>query len=510
MRIAKKLALLMILTALVSGLARAQQGGAQQPGTPDQPQPPTSAEQPATPDKSKSQATVPAARSVWGSDAPATVTDPEAYIPDSRPLSGAALLTAGQPQSHVNNFDMSLNFAFSGNTNLLNSANQFVLGTQTVAGGDLDYAHTWRRNSFAASYDGGGMIFDPSSTFYGNGMFHSLSLGEQIAGGRWILRLTDDFLYSTNADLGGAGLAGPGLLGEFGGPFAGLTPDFGGAGGTILTGPGRRVSNSSIAEVEYDLSPRSAITVSGLYDLLHFFDAGYIDNHDYLGRVGYDIGVSPKNTVAFYAQSGRSYYNLFSTAGAGPGGAGTPPIPSNTTEYGAGIGFSRRLTGRMAFQIQGGPDLEVLSPKSISNTPNHWIYDVAISVSYEFQRSVVSASYFHGPTVGAGVYAGSSSHVLTGGYTRRFTHFLSANLNAGYTRNNALATATGFSSQFSNWFFGASVNRQLGRSMDFTIDYGAQKQTAGGVCPVANCLLAPARQIFGFALAWHPRPIAVE
>jgi hypothetical protein len=515
MSFAKKLVLLLFLTALLNGPARAQQAGTQQadpqqPGTPDQPQPPAAAEQPTTPANSKTQATVPVVRSLWGLDAPATITDPDAYIPDSHPLTGAAALTAGEPESHVNLFDMSLNLAFSGDTGLLNSANQFVLGTQSVVGGDLDYAHTWHRNSFAATYDGGETFFDPSSTYYGSGMFHSLSLGEQIAGGRWVLRLTNDFLYSTNADVGGDGMAGPGLLGDFGGPFAGLNPDFGGAGETILTGPGRRVNNSSIGEVEYDLSPHSAVTVTGLSDLLHFFDAGYIDNRNYLGRVGYDLGVSPKSTVAFYAQVGRTTYNLISTGGAGPGGAGTPLIPFGITEYGGGIGFSHSLTGRVAFQIEGGPDVEVLSSNSISNSSNRWIWDVNTSVSYQFQRSSLSISYFHGPTQGAGVYAGSSSHVVTGAYTRRFTRFFSANLNGGYTRNNALVSAVGFANEISNWYVGGNLNRQLGRSLDFTIYYGAQKQITGGVCPVAGCALMPVRQTFGIGLAWHPKTIALE
>ena len=240
MNFAKKLALLLIFTALLSGLARAQQAdaqqaggqqsGAQQPVTPEQPQPPACTEQPAS--NSKTQATVPAARSIWASDSPATSTYPNAFIPDSHPLSGAFTLTAGEPQDHVNLFDMSLNLAFSGGDGLLNNQNQRTFGTESIVGGKLDYAHNWLRNSFAVTYGGGGTFYNPTSSVYGNDMFHSLAMGEQIARGRWTLRLTDDILYSTNADVGGAGMAGPGLLGSFGGPFGGLTPDFGGVGGT--------------------------------------------------------------------------------------------------------------------------------------------------------------------------------------------------------------------------------------------------------------------------------------
>jgi hypothetical protein len=505
---AKKLAILLVLTALVSGRAHAQQTGPQQPGAPDQPQPPASTGQ--SSGNPAVQPIAPAARSVWGSDSPAAVNDPTAYIPDSRPLSGSSALTAGEPQSHVNIFDMSLNVAFSGGTGLVSSANQSVFGTEGIVGGDLSYAHAWRQNSFAASYDGGGVFYDPSSSAFENGMFHSLSLGEQLLHGRWRVRLTDDALYSTNANVGGAGMAGPGLLGNFGGPFGGLTPDFGGVGQTIISGQGRRVNDTSIADVEYDLTPHSAITVTGSYNLLHFFDAGFIDSRNYLGRVGYDLGVSPKSTVAFYYQMGRSNYGLFSTGGTGPGGSGTPPILSNLTEYGGGVGFSHRLTGRMAFQIEGGPDLEKLSPALGSSSPSHWMWDLETSVSYEFRRSDLSLSYFHGPTQGSGVYSGASSQVFSGSYKRRVTRFFSAGLTGGYTRNNALVSAVGFANQYSNWFVGANADRQLGRSFDLGIYYGALQQTSTGACPVASCALPGVRQTFGLSLAWHPRPITAD
>ncbi|MGO9642768.1 MAG: hypothetical protein ACLP1Y_15845 [Candidatus Acidiferrales bacterium] len=504
MNSARNLAAVLILTVVVSGVARAQQpAGTPGPSTPDQPVQPSS-------NTTKDEPPVPVVHSIWGIDSPAPTADPNAYIPDSRPLSGSSVLTAGQPQSHVNIFDVSLNFAFAGGNGLISSGGQSVFGTQSVVGGDLNYDHTWRQNSFAASYDGGGSFYDPSSSVYGNGMFHSLSLGEQLVGGRWKLRLTDDVLYGTNADVGGAGMAGPGLLGSFGGPFAGLAPDFGGAGETIITGQGRRLNDSSVADVEYDLTPRSAITVTGSYDILHFLDAGFIDSRNYLGRVGYDLGVSAKSTVAFYFQMGRSYYGLFSTGDTGPGGSGTPPVLSNMTEYGGGIAFSHRLTGRMAFQIAGGPDLEKLPPASGSSSPNRWVWDVNTSVSYEFRRSSLSLSYFHGPMQGSGVYSGSSSHVFNANYSRRLTRFFSTNLYGGYTRNSALASAVGFSNQFSNWYAGANVSRQLGRWMNLFIYYGAQEQTSSGACPVASCALAGTRQTFGVSLAWHPRPIVAE
>lgn len=520
MSIAKKLTLSLILMVLASGLARAQQpdsqqqsgdqqsGTQQQPGTPDQPQQPTTAIPPSS--NTKAQPTVPVARSFWGLGVPASESDPSAYIPDTRPLSGSALLTAGQPENHVNLFDMSLNVSVGGGTGLLNSADQSVMGAEGVVGGDLSYAHMWRQNSFGASYDGGGTFFDPSSSSYGNGMFHSLTLGEQVVEGRWKVRLTEDALYSTNADVGGAGLAGPGLLGDFSGPFSGLIPDFGGVGETIISGLGRRMSDTSVADVEYDLSPGSALTVTGSYDLLHFFDAGFIDSRNYFTRVGYDLGVSTKSMIAFYGQAGRSNYGLFSTGGTGPGGSGTPPILANATEFGGGVAYSQRVTGRMAFQVEGGPDYEVLPTTGGAGSQNRWLWDVAASLSYQSQKSTMSLSYFHGPTQGSGVFSGSSSQVINAGFTPHFTRFFTASLSGGYTRNNSLVTLTGFSNQYSNWYASASVVRQLGRSLDLSFFYGALEQYAAGACPVASCALPGPRQTFGVGLAWHPRPISVE
>ena len=164
----------------------------------------------------------------------------------------------------------------------------------------------------------------------------------------------------------------------------------------------------------------------------------------------------------------------------------------------------------MVFQIEGGPDLEIVSPAPVSASPNLWTWDVSTSVSYQLRRSDLSLSYFHGPTQGSGVYSGAASHVFNGGYTRRLTRFFSANLNAGYTLNRALVPATTFSSQYSNWYAGANLNRQFGSSMILTIYYGAQQQISNGACPVANCSFPGTLQTLGISFAWHPRPIAVD
>jgi len=506
MSLVKKFAALVFFTALANCPGQAQQPSA--PSAPDQPLPPASTDQ--APSNSTGGPAVPAARSFWGSDAPAQATDPTAYIPDSRPLSGSSELTAGQPESHVDLFDASFDLAFGGGNNLPNSGNRLVFGTESILGGDLSYDHTWRQNSFAASYDAGGIIYDPSSAAYGNGMFHSLSVGEQLVGARWVVRLVDDGLYSANASVGGAGMGGPGLLGNFPGPFSGLIPDFGGIGETILTGSERRINNTSIAEAEYLFTRRSSITISGSYDVLHFFDAGFINNNTDLGRVGYNYQLSQTNAVAFYGQAGYSSYSLFSTSGAGPGGSGTPPILSHITEYGGGVAFAHQLTGRMAFQISGGPNVEEFPTVPGAISSNHWNWEANAALSYSLPRSSISLSYFHGPTQGAGVYSGTSSHIIQSSYSHRLTHFLSSSLYGGYVRNGALAAEAGFSNQISNWYAGASLGRQVGQRTSFAIYYGAQQQASSGQCPVASCGLTALRQTFGITVNWHVNPIPLE
>jgi hypothetical protein len=106
------------------------------------------------------------------------------------------------------------------------------------------------------------------------------------------------------------------------------------------------------------------------------------------------------------------------------------------------------------------------------------------------------------------VFFGSTNETITGTANHEFTRFWSASVNGGYAISNSVVPIGNFASRFYNWFAGASLNRQIGRQIRFSLSYGFQRQTSGGggVCPVLSCGLPGSLSFrqFGATLQWRP------
>jgi hypothetical protein len=54
------------------------------------------------------------------------------------------------------------------------------------------------------------------------------------------------------------------------------------------------------------------------------------------------------------------------------------------------------------------------------------------------------------------------------------------------------------------------LSRQLGRRAQLSLNYGAQEQPYGGVCPVSNCGTNRVVQTIGVSLDVHLHPLGAE
>ena len=109
---------------------------------------------------------------------------------------------------------------------------------------------------------------------------------------------------------------------------------------SIYASVGPRYSNATALQLTYATSPRGSITASGSYGLLNFVDPGNVDNDTTTATVGYNYALSRENSIgAFYRFSSYHY----------------PGQPQAFGNQSFNIAFSRKLTGRMALQLYGGP-----------------------------------------------------------------------------------------------------------------------------------------------------------
>ena len=476
-----------VLTSCISGV-RAQE---QQPSDPSQSTDPNAPIAPAptqAPDDSGRQ--LPAAAGRGPLLSAGSQADSGQIQPDSHMLSGVELMGFGTLDARPHVVDVVLGASESVDTGIVTGA----INSVTSFNQGVTYERLEPPYRFTAAYQGSEAFYHPSTFF--NQFSEGGTLAQEVQWKRWILRLRDDLVLSREATFGNlftgsAGLASQTLALTSVEPT--LSPSE-----TILTGTATRLSNTATGELDYSPSRRSTLTFAGSYGLLHFFDPTLVGTNSFDGRVGYDLALGAKNSI------GIIYDYNFTDFSA---------TPSQLQTHWFQLAFGRKITGRFAFQISGGPQLLRLSnfgPVS----GQHWSWGLSGALSYQMTRATgYSLSYFHAVTSGSGVFFGAESDVATGVATHQFTRVWSASVNGGYARNINAAPSPMLSNRFDNWFAGATVGRKLGREFVFGLSYTFQQQTNSvGQCPVVNCGLAggPARHFASVSLQWHPLGIQRE
>jgi hypothetical protein len=409
-----------------------------------------------------------------------TQQSPQAQ-PDTHALSGGETFGLGSLSGLPRIFDPALHLSESGDIGTIAGKNESV----TSFGGSLTLNQGWGHYLLIAQYRGAKTIYYPESAY--NQTYHDLNLSQAILGGRWTLRVRDDLLYSPQAGFGGLYNGGPGFYGAAG-VQGNILPSLA-PGETILTGQARRLNNAVLGEVDYALSRRSTVTFTGAYGLLHFMDPGYIDSQHVNGRLGYDYALSPRDTISLI-------YGYERTSFTGNG----RNIDANMAQ----LAFGRKVTGRLAFQIAGGPQFLRFHNFESSNTRSiSW--DVHSALTYAMRLTTYSFSYSHGMTGGSGVFYGAETDRITAAMNHQFTRFWSGTLNGGYARNSNFVATSSTSEHFNNWFAGGNVSHQMGRHLQFILSYAFQQQNLNGtVCQVASCGSTRLRQMFGITVQWHP------
>ena len=434
----------------------------------------------------------PAARGVSPAyDAP--TYDPAQVVPDTNTLSGAQLLGVGSLEHTHNIFDPSISFSELGLITT-GTGGQSNVGSETIVNGILNFNRTWSRYHLTTVYNGGGIFYEgPVYSYSQNTQYHDLAVSQQIDWERWHLVLRDDFTVSSGAAFTGTGMGGPGL---FAGSSSLLGSSLNSIGQTFIpsqsiqTGNAMRYMNAVLGQAEYSLSRRSTFTFSGSYGLLHFIDAGYISSQMLNAQAGYDYQLDPKNSIAILAGYGKIDYT------------GTTNF---ITQYNAGLAYGRKITGRLALQVGGGPQL--IRSASGTGSFQFWLASVNTALTYVWRRSGVSLSYARGLNAGSGVFMGATSNTFSGTANHQFTRFWAGSVNGGYALNNSLAPAGAATTGFTNLFGGASLGRQVGRRARISFSYGIWRQTSSSnACPVASCGGTGNQHTFGITVNWHLRP----
>ena len=269
--------------------------------------------------------------------------------PDTRSVTGIQDLSLGAPKTGHSywqpHFDVNASFY----SNYLNPTSNTGWTTWSSVFGGIDLHRISGNSSLTLTYLGGGTLSNDSGT--SNGIVQQMQLLDRFTFRRYAIIVADQIAYLPEGGFGYGGL-GPNPYSRWqSGTANRLTPNQ-----SILTSQGQSLSNTAFAEVDTYLTPRSSLTFVGSYGLLRFFDNDLLDTTEAMFQAGYNYQLTRKDTIAVsYGFDAFRYSN------------GLQSINNNSFEF----HYARRVKGRLAFQIAGGPSIAFSNfAISTSSTPS--------------------------------------------------------------------------------------------------------------------------------------------
>jgi hypothetical protein len=412
----------------------------------------------------------------------------DAPAPDDRPLGGAETFSLGKLTEGRKYFRYDLNLSQRLETNT-GSTNNLVRGVSHLGGG-FELRRSLPHSELIAEYEGGGLLHTDSST---NSSFHQLSVRQSWQRGRWGFLLGDQLTYAPDSPYS-LTMAGHFVNIEFninGESF--INPIFI-PGQGIVTGNTDRFGNATIAQVRYLLGPRTSVFAAGGYGFLNFSDSNFTDFTQRNGVVGVERSLNGRDSLG--VNYGFTQFQ-FSRGGS--------VVKTHTVR----LAYGRRLTNRMAMQIDGGPQIGMFNDPVLGPT-QRLFWTVSGLLQYRWGRSTLGFSYRHDLNGGSGVLAGAESDIATLSWQRRLTPRWDLGVSAGYTRSKGLQTFSGSVAHpsFETEFAGVRMTRKLASDRNLHIGYHASHQ-AGSVGCGSSCGF-PLRHSFEVGFSWSPRPHRID
>ncbi len=428
---------------------------------------------------------------------------PRSATLDTQALSGAQEYTPGSVGAVRSFLLPSLQLNAQGDTNSPSQAGRSKLVSRGIILGNLTLQRVRGQQQLYVSYSGGASYTNDPSIPIQYGSIHRLNFTQSFMGRRWGLTLSDDLLYLPESAFGYGGFGGLDSHGTalgFGSTLLNhptLNNQFV-PNQTILTGQGRRISNTSVAEVQYRVGTRSLITATGTYGALQFLDSGFINSRSWNLLAGYNYSLTRKDTVAFIY-----LHNLFQFGGT----------KLEVLGRGMQLAYGRRVTGRLALKLSAGPLInEVSTPGGGSLTRVFW--STQDSLNYDFRRTTFGVSFRRFTTSGSGLLLGTESNFAEMDLSERLTRTISGTLNFGHAYNKSLLGNIGGANSASaveSWQGGTVLSRQFGPNASLFLNYYFQWQTTGNPAGCTNivCGVFVHRHVLGIGINWHAVPIKI-
>jgi hypothetical protein len=437
-----------------------------------------------------------------------------AVKPDESPLSGAEAFTLGTSGGGRSYVTPTIRYTQIADYSKKTTGTLDDWRSTGTLVGQLALQRIWGRSQMGIDYSGGGTLFTTASN--SKGSFHRLGINQQISWRRVTLMLADSMIYLPDSSFGAGGIGGIGLgsgmTGGLGNGGIGTGLGGGGFGGglggglipgitpnqSILTGSGRRISNTALGQIQYTIGPRSSVTASGSYGMLRFLDSGFISSNNYQFMTGYNYKMNSADTIGLV-------YSLSMLRFGG--------ITRSANFHSFHFAYGRRLTGRLALRLSGGPQFGTFA-NQVAGSSNRVSWSLRSSLSYNFRNTDLGLNYSHGATTGSGVMVGSDTDRVDGSIRRQLTRMWQGGLVSGFSYNRSLRqlNTVATSRNVVSWHVGFTLQRPLGRKAQMHLTYHMTGQDAGNPagCTGLACGHTPIRHHFALAFSWGFGPYAID
>jgi hypothetical protein len=352
----------------------------------------------------------------------------------------------------------------------------------TMISGTSSLNRRWGRSSMGFSYNGAESVFAGGGFGTQLTSTHQANWNTSLLRKRWTLTLSDAASYSPQSSfgLGLYGGLGSDPLGFASGLRSGFYPN------ESILNSGKRVNNSTVAEVAYQLSTRNSLRVSGGYGILRFMDSAFSDSSQYNATLGFDRVLSRRSNVSLNYDFFRTTSSNFDTVQA----------------HSVLLGYTRQFTPRLMLQLSAGPQIQVQSNPAFQNSLQ---WTTSNTLLYQLQHGSLSVTYSAGIAGGSGVYGASKNHLVQAALTRPVSRFWSATLETGYAHNSGVGAISTVQGEHGGIILG---RRMEGAGLSFS--YQFQHQAIGSGCTGLACsAFGGWSHSFGLGLDWIFRPVRI-
>jgi hypothetical protein len=462
----------------------------------------------------------------FGQDSPATP------VSDNPPISGLDLPGLEPHAAPLSYLQPGATISESLDSNVDSTIGGSSFRSVTRGLGSLTLQRVWSNYDLALNYSGGAGYYNASGL--GWKLIQELGIAQKISWKRGQLSIRDNFSYLPEGNFGDAyGSAGSQNNSGVGtGSFSGFV---GGASFGAL-GQVPRITNLTLAEISQNLTPKSAITVTGGYAITHFYGTDTFTGTSYLGssqltaQAGYNRIFTRHDQVALvYGYQGFDFSATLT--------------PTAFHSHVIQVMYGHRISGRMDFLVGAGPQITLLNAFSpaTSNTTNTNIPPCALvpqgqivvlecptsdtrlgvagraQLRYRFTKAMLELGYDRYETSGSGIFAGAQSDVARLRVSRPITRVWSGFADLGFARNSRLQPVFGGGIDAKNYiygFAGAGLHRQIGREWSVFGSYQFNELSLdSSFCTnqgFTSCSRTSHRHVVTLGLDWTPRPIRID